>query len=56
MSEAQKEWIEEKNVKVPDYCYICKGVCELSTEHLKKPELPKQRAKKESSQTSPDQS
>jgi hypothetical protein len=47
MCEAQKEWIEDKNVRVPDYCYICNGICELSEEHYKKPELPKQRAKTE---------
>ncbi len=47
MCEAQKEWIEEKNVRVPDYCYICNGICELSEQHYKKPELPKQRAKNE---------
>lgn len=47
MCEAQKEWIEEKNVRVPDYCYICNGICELSEQHYKKPELHKQRAKNE---------
>jgi hypothetical protein len=45
MYEAQEKWIENKNVKIPDYCYICDGICELSNEHYKKPELPKQRAK-----------
>ncbi len=45
MYNAQEKWIEEKNVKIPDYCYICNGICELSDEHYKKPELPKQRAK-----------
>jgi hypothetical protein len=45
MYEAQERWIDEKNVRIPDYCYICNGICELSTEHYKKPELPKQRAK-----------
>lgn len=47
MCEAQKNWIEEKNVRIPDYCYICNGICELSEQHYKKPELPKQRAKSE---------
>lgn len=47
MCEAQKKWIEEKNVRVPDYCHICNGICELSEQHYKKPELPKQRAKSE---------
>jgi len=47
MCEGQKEWIEEKNVLVPDYCHICNGICELSEQHYKKPELPKQRAKRE---------
>ena len=47
MYEAQKEWIEHKNVKVPDYCYICNGICELSHQPYKKPELPKNRATSE---------
>ena len=47
MCNAQKIWIEEKNVKVPNYCHICNGICELSAQHYKKPELPKQRAKSE---------
>lgn len=47
MCEAQKKWVEEKNVRVPDYCHICNGICELSEQHYKKPELPKQRAKTE---------
>ncbi|UPQ79349.1 hypothetical protein M0M57_00580 [Flavobacterium azooxidireducens] len=45
MYEAQEKWIEEKNVKISEYCYICNDICELSKEHYKKPELPKQRAK-----------
>lgn len=47
MYEAQKKWIDEKNVSVPDYCDICDGICEFSDQHYKKPELPKQRAKNE---------
>lgn len=47
MYEAQEIWIDKKNVKIPDYCYICDGICELSNEHYKKPDLPKQRAIKE---------
>lgn len=47
MYEAQKKWIDDKNVRVPDYCFICNGICELSTEHYKKPELPKRKAKNE---------
>lgn len=47
MYEAQKNWIEEKNVKEPNYCHICNGICELTAQHYKKPELPKQRAKNE---------
>ncbi len=47
MCEAQKEWIEEKNVRVPDYCHICNGICELSEQHYKKPEPPKRKAKSE---------
>ena len=51
MYKAQKEWIEDKNVRVPDYCHICNGICELSEEHYKKPELPKKRAKNEKKQS-----
>lgn len=47
MYDAQKKWIEEKSVTVPDYCYICNGICELSVEHYKKPELPKNKSKAE---------
>ncbi|MCE2962852.1 MAG: hypothetical protein ACK5UE_03350 [Chitinophagales bacterium] len=47
MYKAQKKWTEEKNVKVPDYCSICNGICELSNKHYIKPELPKNSAKKE---------
>ena len=47
MCEAQKKWIEDKNVSVPDYCSICNGICELSEQHYKKPELPRNRAKNE---------
>lgn len=51
MYDAQKDWIEVKKVRVPDYCYICNGICELSHERYIKPELPKNKAsveKKES--------
>ena len=44
MYDAQEKWIDEKNVRIPDYCYICNGICELSNEHYKKPELPKQKS------------
>lgn len=54
MCDAQKKWIEERKVKVPDYCSICNGICELSEQHYKKPELPKQRAKSEKKQTKKD--
>ena len=47
MCEAQTEWVEEKNVRIRDYCAICDGICELSTQHFKKPELPKNRATNE---------
>ncbi len=47
MYEAQKDWIEEKQVRVPDYCHICNGICELSHERYVKPELPKNRASTE---------
>lgn len=47
MREAQRQWIEDKNVRVPDYCYICNGICELSEQHYKKPELPSIRASTE---------
>ncbi|MGH1383782.1 hypothetical protein [Kordia sp.] len=47
MCEAQKNWTEENNTRVPDYCHICNGICELSVEHYKKPELPKKRFKNE---------
>ena len=43
MNQAQKDWIEENDTRVPDYCHICNGICELSTEHYVKPELPKRR-------------
>jgi predicted patatin/cPLA2 family phospholipase len=44
MYEAQENWIETYDVRVPDYCHICRGICELSEEHYKRPELPKKRA------------
>lgn len=47
MYNSQKLWIEEKNVSVPNYCHICDGICELTDQHYKKPELPKQRANQE---------
>lgn len=47
MYNAQNDWIEEKNVKVPDYCFICNGICELSHDGYRKPELPKLRSKSE---------
>lgn len=47
MYKAQEKWVEEKNVKIPDYCMICNGICELSDKHYKKPDLPKQRATNE---------
>ncbi|NRB64917.1 MAG: hypothetical protein HRU40_18165 [Saprospiraceae bacterium] len=47
MCEAQIKWIEEKEVRVPNYCHICNGICELSEQHYKKPELPKNRSKGE---------
>lgn len=47
MYETQKNWIEEHNTKIPDYCFICNGICELSVEHYVKPELPKRRFKNE---------
>ena len=51
MYNAQKYWIDEKNVKVPDYCFICNGICELSHEGYIKPELPKKRARIEKTET-----
>lgn len=41
--QAQEIWIEDKNVRIPDYCFICNGICELSTEHYIKPNLPSQK-------------
>ncbi|GLB50253.1 hypothetical protein [Neptunitalea lumnitzerae] len=46
MYNAQKNWIEEKKVKVPDYCYICNGICELSHDGYITPDLPKQKIDK----------
>lgn len=43
MYEAQINWIEKKQVRVPDYCHICNGICELSHERSVKPTLPKNR-------------
>lgn len=51
MYDAQEKWIEEKNVRIPDYCYICNGICELSNEHYKKPDFPKQRAQNEKNES-----
>ena len=51
MYDAQKDWIEEKKISVPDYCYICNGICELSHERYIMPKLPKNKVnveKKES--------
>lgn len=47
MYEAQHNWIEEKNVTVPNFCPICNRFCELDIHKYKKPELPKERAVKE---------
>lgn len=51
MYEAQKYWIDEYDVKVPDYCHICNGICELSVEHYVKPQLPKHKANIEKAET-----
>jgi hypothetical protein len=47
MYNAQSNWIDDNNVKVPDYCYICNGICELSHNGYLTPELPRKRAKSE---------
>ena len=47
MRDAQEDWIEEKNTRIPNYCHICEGVCEFDDKHNRKPELPKQRANNE---------
>jgi len=46
MYNAQKEWIDNHGTKVPDYCYICGGVCELSNGPITPP-LPKRKYKAE---------
>ncbi|MEP0262957.1 hypothetical protein [Dokdonia sp.] len=30
MCDTQKEWVEKHDVRVSDYCQICRGKCELS--------------------------
>lgn len=47
MYEAQRDWIEEKRVRVPDYCHICNGICELSHDGYVKPALPMNKARAE---------
>lgn len=39
LRETQKEWVERHNIRVPDYCSICKGKCELSDGEVS-PSLP----------------
>ncbi|MDI9312115.1 MAG: hypothetical protein QM535_18015 [Limnohabitans sp.] len=46
MREAQDNWIEEKNVLIPNFCPICNGFCELEVHKYKKPDLPKETAEK----------
>lgn len=47
MYEAQHNWIEEKQVRVPNYCHICNGICELSHARYVKPAIPKNLASAE---------
>ena len=51
MQNAQEFWINEKNVLIPNYCFICNGICELSDNHYKKPELPKNKDSKRKNET-----
>ncbi|MEM6684343.1 MAG: hypothetical protein AAF617_00995 [Bacteroidota bacterium] len=51
MYDAQRSWIETYDTRVPDYCPICNGICELSTEHYVHPELPKRRSNMEKKET-----
>ena len=44
---AQKEWVEDHDIIVHDYCPICRGVCEFSNG---KPSLPRLRYKNEKSE------
>ncbi len=44
--DAQKEWVEKHDVRVPNYCSICKGECELSDGNLSLPSPPRRTSSK----------
>ena len=43
----QKEWIDNHDVRVHDYCPICRGACELSTGNPLLPPLPRRMSSSE---------
>jgi len=51
MCTAQEIWVEEYNVRIPNHCIICEGICELMQGHDRKPELPIQYAKSDKTES-----
>lgn len=41
MCDAQKKWIDSHYIRIPDYCSICQGKCELSDGNPPPPKPPK---------------